>query len=169
MPRDVMTVQTLKYGGIPHYTFPALLRFRSSDLWVVEGEFGRILEHFTRGLTIAVQNRSLEFYWPGRPYNVAADLAPDGTITRYYCNVTLPPVMEGDRISVVDLDLDLLVEADLRCTVLDRDEFEANTRRFAYPPQVAAGAEAALAELIDLVESRSFPFDGGAEQWLKEG
>lgn len=157
---ETVTVRSLKYGGIPHYTYPLRLRSRSADLWVLEGEFGRVLHHHTRGLTIPVQNRSVEYFWPGRPYSVAADMAPDGSVTKYYCNVILPPVMKEDQLSVVDLDLDLLVKADLSYVVLDRDEFEANRVRYGYPPEVAAGAETALQELIGLVERRAYPFGG---------
>lgn len=162
MVRQTIIVQTLKYGGIPHYSFPVQLRSKERELVIVEGEFGRELVHHTRGITVPVQNHSLEFYWPGRPYNVAAEIAPNGTISRYYCNVTLPPDVLGDRIMVVDLDLDLHVGPDLQVQVLDRDEFQQNARRYGYPPEVAAGAEAALQELIQLVETRSFPFDGEA-------
>jgi hypothetical protein len=101
-----ITVLSQKYGGIPHYTFPLRLLSCTPSLWIAAGEYGRLLVHHSRGITFPVQNRSLEFFWPDRPYNVA----------------------------------------------------------YGYPAEVAAGAEAALQELIRLVESRSFPFDGSVER-----
>ena len=164
-----MLVQTFKYGGIPHYTFPVKVVDRSPELVIAAGEFGRALVHHTRGFTIPVQNRSVEFYWPGRPYNVAVLIGAGGSVERYYCNVTLPPAVLEDRILVVDLDLDLdVVEPDLQYEVLDRDEFEENAVRYGYPPSVVAGAEAALQALIKLVEGRAFPFDGSAERIARE-
>ena len=70
----------------------------------------------------------------------------------------MPPEFDGDTLSYVDLDIDVLVEADLSYSVLDEEDFEDNARRFGYPEEVRNDAHRGLAQLIDLIETRSFPF-----------
>lgn len=77
----------------------------------------------------------------------------------FYCNVNQPPSFDGRVLSYVDLDIDVLVAPDLTYQILDEDDFEENSRRYPYPAEVQLNARRALAELVDLIESRSFPFD----------
>lgn len=163
----MITVHARKYGGKPHYSFPVRLVEETPDCMIVAGELGRICQHHTKGLTIPVQNRSVEFYWPGRLYTVAADYGADGAVFSYYCNVIMPATFSPDQVEWVDLDLDLIVRADLTWKVLDEDEFEEHTISFGYPPEVVAMARQGLAELIRMVEERIWPFDGGAERIAK--
>ena len=53
----------------------------------------------------------------------------------------------------------MLVEPDLTYKILDEDDFEQNAVHYAYPEVVQANARRALAELVAVIESRSFPFD----------
>ena len=77
----------------------------------------------------------------------------------FYCNVNQPPSFDGRVLSYVDLDIDVLVAPDLTYRILDEDDFEQNSRLYPYPAEVQLNARGALAELVDLIESKSFPFD----------
>lgn len=156
----MIDVHTFKYDGSPHYSYRVELVERTEDLWVLKGEYGRTLIHHTRGETYVIPNQSVEFVWPGRPYMVAVDVT-SGKADRFYCNVILPPTFADDRIEWVDLDLDLVVAADLSWELVDEDEFLAHQDRFGYPPEVVALARQAAADLIKMVEARAFPFHGG--------
>jgi protein associated with RNAse G/E len=57
------------------------------------------------------------------------------------------------------LDVDILVAPDLSFTVLDEDEFIANSRKYRYSQEVQALSHAALGELVRMIETRQFPFD----------
>ncbi|HWI50518.1 MAG TPA: DUF402 domain-containing protein [Symbiobacteriaceae bacterium] len=155
----MIEVHTYKYGGVPHYEFPVQLVSRTPKLWIVRGKYGRKFVHHTKGITFTIPNDSLEFYWTGRWYTIALDIS-GGLGQGYYCNINLPPLLQGDRVEWVDLDLDVLVTPDLQWRVVDEDEFAANSRRYGYPPEVVAGARRAVAEVVALVEGRQFPFDG---------
>ena len=50
-------------------------------------------------------------------------LKDDGATRLFYCNVNTPPAMEGDALTYIDLDIDILVEPDLSYQVLDLDDF----------------------------------------------
>ncbi|HYF79937.1 MAG TPA: DUF402 domain-containing protein [Symbiobacteriaceae bacterium] len=157
----MIDVHTYKYGRIPHYFYQVELVERTADLWIVRGQYGRKVQHYSKGITFEVKNRSIEFFWPGRPYTVGADIT-NGKIDSYYCNIILPPTMTGDVVEWVDLDLDLIVKPDLTYQLIDQEDLEVNSVKYGYPPDVISGAWRAADELIALVKERQYPFDGGA-------
>ena len=71
----------------------------------------------------------------------------------------MPPRFDGEMLTYVDLDIDVLVEPDLSYRILDLKDFEENARDYNYPPNVKLEAQRAVDELIDMVETRAFPFD----------
>ena len=103
---------------------------------------------------------SLEYYWLDRWYNVFRFSDPDGKLRNYYCNVNVPPQFDGRRSELrrsgsghSGCTLTFLIRyltwttlKKMPDAILIRRKFSANARR-------------ALAELIELIESRSFPFN----------
>lgn len=161
-------VQEYKYAGQKHYSYPATLLSESPELVIIYGAYGRPLTHPGRGLTnVPIDNHSIEFHFKDRPYNVSAGFYADGRFRGYYCNVTTPATLTDGLLSSVDLDLDLVVSADLAYQVEDEDEFEEHRVAYNYPEDVVAMARAGLAELIRLVEARAYPFDGTAQALFK--
>ncbi len=80
-------------------------------------------------------DRFVEIYYLDRWYNIfEVHDRDDDQIKGWYCNVARPAVLESsDRLSYVDLALDLWVAPNHTQTVLDEDEFaaldlDANTR-----------------------------------------
>jgi protein associated with RNAse G/E len=69
----------------------------------------------------------IELFYVDRWYNIfEIHDRDDNTLKGWYCNVSQPAVFETDeRISFVDLALDLWVAPDGKQTVLDEDEFIA--------------------------------------------
>jgi protein associated with RNAse G/E len=53
----------------------------------------------------------------------------------------------------------VLVDPDFSFEILDLDDFDQNAKRYAYPSEIQRNARQAVMELVDLIESRSFPFD----------
>jgi protein associated with RNAse G/E len=70
----------------------------------------------------------------------------------------VPASFDGETLSYVDLDLDILVDPDLSYRVLDVEDFEINARRYRYTEEVRASARQALEELVKMIETRAFPF-----------
>jgi hypothetical protein len=88
-----------------------------------------------------------EHYWRDRWYAVKEVRAEDGALKGWYCDITRPAVLEGDKLTVEDLDLDLWVSEDSSSVLrLDEDEFEASGLREA-DPAAAGQAVQALDEL----------------------
>ena len=124
---------------------------------VLDAEFEFDVQHHLLG-DIPRGTRTIEYYWLDRWYNVFRFLKADGSTRLYYCNVNLPPKVEHDVLTYIDLDIDILVQPDLSYQVLDLDEFAANAKRYGYSEDTKRQADAAVAELISIIEMGQFPF-----------
>ncbi|MFC4610681.1 DUF402 domain-containing protein [Streptomyces maoxianensis] len=88
-----------------------------------------------------------EHYWRDRWYAVKEVRTGDGALKGWYCDITRPATLDGDKLTVEDLDLDLWVSADRSSVLrLDEDEFEASGLA-ARDPAAAEQAVQALDEL----------------------
>ena len=124
---------------------------------MLDAAFDEDIEHDLLG-KIASGTLSTEFYWLDRWYNVFRFCNPDRTLRSFYCNVNAPPSFDGDVLSYVDLDIDILVQPDFSYQVLDLEDFEKHSRLYSYPQDVQQNAHRALDELIELIQARAFPF-----------
>ncbi len=71
----------------------------------------------------------------------------------------MPPSFDGEILSYVDLDLDILVGPDFSLQILDAKDFERNAEVYGYDDEIRANAQRALDELVAMIERRSFPFN----------
>ena len=150
-------VRAYKYDGALHRTWGAELVSKEGSLVVLDAKFPDEIVHELLG-TIASGTHSLEYYWLDHWYNVFRFAEPDGKLRNFYCNVNVPAKFDGETLSYVDLDLDILVDPDFSYRVLDVEDFERNAKLFGYPEEVKANARQALAELASMIETRAFPF-----------
>jgi hypothetical protein len=84
-----------------------------------------------------------------------------------YVHVTGRPRWDGDRVLVLDLDLDVVRYHDGRVAILDEDELELHRELYGYPDEMVAEAGAEAARLRRLLESREEPFGQAARAWLE--
>jgi len=162
----VVRVDSLKFDGRLHRSWPARLVRREGPLFVLEGVFETEVRHTLLG-TIAAGTLSTEFYWTDRWYSVFRFREPPGSLRNYYCNINRPVEFDGEILSFVDLDIDVLVAPDFTYTVLDEDEFETHAVEFGYDESLRDRVRDSLSELLRLIEERAFPFneeDGAASR-----
>jgi protein associated with RNAse G/E len=126
------------------------------------GVFSERVEHPDLGI-IRPGTLSYEYYWLDRWYNVFRFHNPDGGFRNFYVNVNMPPILRGNTLNYVDLDIDMIVWSDFSFEVLDLDEFEENAVKYNYPDMVIQNARATLNEVKLLIERREFPFDHKVE------
>lgn len=90
-------------------------------------------------------DRFVETYFTSRWYNIfEIHDREDDRLKGWYCNITCPAILEApDRLSYVDLALDLWVSPQGEQTILDEDEFAA----LELDDTTRLRARAALAEL----------------------
>ncbi len=153
----MIAVRAFKYDGSEHRSWAARLLKQDGSLLVLEAEFAEEVQHDLLG-TIARGTQSIEYYWLDRWYNVFRFSGPNGELRNYYCNVNVAPSFDGQVLSYVDLDIDILVHTDFSYEILDLDEFQQNARQYDYSVAVVENARQAVQELVRLIETRSFPF-----------
>ena len=150
-------VRTLKYDGFEHRRWSARVLKCDFPLLVLDAAFDETIEHEFLG-TINSGTLSTEYYWLDRWYNVFRFSGPDQQLKSYYCNVNMPPNIDGSTLSYIDLDIDILVKPDLTYQILDLDDFETNAERYAYPAAVRDNVQQAVIDLVRLIETHTFPF-----------
>ena len=86
----------------------------------------------------------------------------------------MPPVWRGDRVTMIDLDLDIERARDGEVTIVDEDEFAAHQVRLAYPRHVIESARLALLEAsgerLDIaarVTRSEEPFAETGARWMR--
>lgn len=78
------------------------------------------------GIILGEGDRFVETYYTDRWFNIfEIHDRQDDHLKGWYCNISLPAVLDADGLSYVDLALDLLVYPDCSQLVLDEDEFAA--------------------------------------------
>jgi protein associated with RNAse G/E len=150
-------VSVHKYDGTRHRSWPARLAKKEGSLLVLDATFQEDIDHALLGL-ISTGTLSTEYYWLDRWYNVFRFSEPDRSLKSFYCNVNLPPEFDGQVLTYIDLDIDVLVNPDLSYRILDIDDFKENAKRYAYPAEIQENAHRAVDELLALIESKEFPF-----------
>lgn len=131
---------------------------QEGSLIVLDAKFSDEVIHDLLG-TIPRGTHSLEYYWTDRWYNIFRFAQPNGKLRNYYCNVNVPATLDGDVLSYIDLDIDILVQPDLSYQVLDLDEFEKNSALYDYSVEVRENAHQAVVQLVEIIETRAFPFE----------
>lgn len=81
-------------------------------------------------------------------------------------DVVLPVKWVDDVLDIVDLELDVLRNADGIVQVRDRDEFARTRADWSMPDDIAAQAESTCELIRDLVERNAEPFGSVGRAWL---
>jgi len=119
-----LVVIKLDTHGVEKWRYPARLLELRSNAVVIEAFFNRE-DTEVAGMVIPSNARFVEIYFSDRWFNIYEMYTPGGALLGWYCNICQPAEISTERISYVDLALDLLVYPDGRQIVLDEDEFEA--------------------------------------------
>jgi len=152
-----VTVVVTKHDGTQHRRWRGRLAEQQGSLIVLHAEFDVDVSHHLLG-EIKRGTRLIEYFWLHRWYNVFRFLNDDGATRLFYCNVNKPPEFDGQVLSYIDLDIDMIVRPDFSYEILDSDEFEANSKLYGYSADELQQATEALKQLVSLIELRQFPF-----------
>jgi protein associated with RNAse G/E len=158
MSKSLVTINSRKFDGKIHRSWKAELLSRTDEILTFVGEFEKEVKHPFLGV-IRRGTISYEFYWEKLWFNVFRFHEPEGGLRNFYCNVNQPPQFKNGVLDYIDLDIDVLVWKDYSYQILDLDEFERNAERFKYSLELRGKADAALKELLLMLEHKSFPFD----------
>ncbi len=116
---------------------------------LVEARFNRS-DFLFHDILLRENDRFVERYYADRWYNIfAIHDKDDDRIKGWYCNVTYPAVIDNQKVSYVDLALDLLAYPDGHYLILDEDEFA----QLNLDPETSEKARQALDQLIELANN----------------
>ena len=152
MTPRIYTVISRSYDLSIRRTWTAELVLQSPEALVLEGRFESEVRHSELGL-IANGTRSRETFIFGEWFNHFAFFEPDGQLRNHYFNVSMPVKVAGSEVDYVDLDIDVVVWPEGTVGVLDLDEFEQNSARFAYPADVRSTAIRVKDEILSNTSS----------------
>lgn len=84
-----------------------------------------------------------------------------------YVDIITPPSWNGSKVTMVDIDLDVVRWADGGVEILDEDEFAQHQIEFEYPERLVDTARATTAKMAIAVEARHEPFGAVGARWLE--
>lgn len=155
---NLVKINSRKFDGTISRSWDCQLLEQTDDYWLFFGEFENEVSHPKLGI-IRRKTKSFEYYFKEKLFNVFRFHEPEGELKYFYCNINLPPIFENKVLDYIDLDIDVLVKKDLSFEILDEDEFEENSVRFQYQPELITKVNKNLDTLLSLIHTRSFPFD----------
>jgi hypothetical protein len=105
---------------------------------------------------------------PGRPYSVWLFYKDDGSLGCYYVNLETPYERSEEGIASRDQVLDLVVLPRRDWHYKDEDELEGAERVGHFSPQEAADIRASGRQAVRDIESWTYPFSAGYEQFFPD-
>jgi uncharacterized protein len=154
----ICTINARKFDGSIHRSWKADLIEETDEVFVLVGTFEHEVNHPDLG-HIPIGTISHEIYWKRKSFNVFRFHEPNGDFMFFYCNVNLPPILNGDSLDYIDLDIDLLVKSGEDVRILDEEDFERNSIEMRYGDDVTSIAREAVKELKQMIRNRAYPFE----------
>lgn len=156
-PAEKITINSRKFNGEIHRSWKADFIEQHNSLLIFVGQFEEEVRHSNLGV-IRRGTISYEYYWLDRWFNIFKFHEPEGELRNFYCNINMPPRFENSVLDYIDLEIDVLVSKNFDVEILDREEFDDNSKLFGYPEAVITKTFETLDELLKIIEIRAFPF-----------
>lgn len=166
---DRVRVVFRKWGDRPHWEYDALrLGEDEHGTWVGAAAGTRLSRP---GADFLAPGPFVSLLPPDQPF-VATFYDPvwlqsAETGVDVYVDITTVPAWDGDVVSMVDLDLDVVRGRTGRVWVDDEDEFADHRVRFGYPEEIVRLAASGCDAVHAAVRAGAPPYDGEAgTRWL---
>ncbi|TVY10325.1 DUF402 domain-containing protein [Paenibacillus cremeus] len=104
----------------------------------------------------------VSFFIPKLWFNIVALIEESGV--RFYCNVASPPYVNGNVITYIDYDLDVIRMPDGDVHVVDQEEYERHKISYHYSPIVDSKVKQGLKDLLVRVRAGHSPFQ---DEWVR--
>jgi hypothetical protein len=83
-----------------------------------------------------------------------------------YVDIIMPPVWDEDRVTMIDLDLDIERSREGTVTIVDEDEFAEHQIQLDYPKHLIDGARVAADDIARQVAEKREPFVATGARWM---
>ena len=151
-------LQALKPNGKPHQSWSSNLILESGDWIITHSPYATPVRHHTKDLIYVMQHSNLGIFNTKEYYNVFIDFHKDGTFKMLYINVATPAILQNDKITWTDLELDIVRMPGKLAELVDEDEFlDAKESGLLHLDLANKAQEMAIA-LMKIVDKGEFPF-----------
>ncbi|HEU4910895.1 MAG TPA: DUF402 domain-containing protein [Actinomycetes bacterium] len=163
-PGDQVEVRFTKWGGGAHYEYPlTYLGVDTHGHWG-GGRAGTRLAHPGGGFVSAIDWVTL--FPDDRPWSASFYDGHENQVS-VFVDMTTPPVWDGFRVGLVDLDLDVVLLRDGSLFVDDEDEFAAHQVSLRYPREIVELARRSADDVITEIAAGAEPFATTGHRWLR--
>ncbi|HLZ68686.1 MAG TPA: DUF402 domain-containing protein [Dehalococcoidia bacterium] len=156
-PGRQVLVRKLCFDGRLNWAIRGLLAARCNGRATIVHPLGTALTGDGSTLAVLRHRPVVHYLWSDRWYSVF-DLGEPHGLRHWYGNVQTPAVFDGELISYIDLDLDVVLEPDAPPRLVDEDEFLEACERLRYPAAVVEQAWEATACLLRAFAGRVHDF-----------
>ena len=154
-PGDTIDVRFTKWGGGRHWEFRATLLGRDEHgTWAGAPTGTRMT---CPGHDFASNHDWVTLFPDGQPWAASFYDSPLQPCS-VYVDVSTVPVWNGSEVTMVDLDLDVVLDRDGALFIDDEDEFDEHRVALGYPDDVVELARRTAAELMAAVGGGLEPF-----------
>ncbi|MEX0781811.1 MAG: DUF402 domain-containing protein [Dehalococcoidia bacterium] len=109
---------------------------------------------------------ALQYFSLKRPLSVLVNFDECGAVLEIQCDASFPATVSGRRIEYVDLDLDVMIDAQGEVTERDHDTFAERRVSLGYSDEAVEFAHEGIALAHELIERGAAPFDGSPARTL---
>ena len=105
------------------WRYEAIEILRNENSIMLEAYFNR-KDTILSGVTLKNKDRFIEMFFSDRWYNIfEIHDRDDNTLKGWYCDICKPACISEDKVTYMDLTIDLFVFPDGSSVILDEDEF----------------------------------------------
>jgi uncharacterized protein len=152
-----------KYDGSLRDTYETYLYAETEEALILFSEPGLPYWDYRKAASFESPDGILEIYLKHKWYNVMHICEQVSGFNRMYINIAMPVTFQDEVMTWTDLDLDYRVHLDNSVKQLDQADFEENSRRWQYPPELMTQVQAACREVEAGLAGGEFPFDHGQQ------
>ena len=155
---------TTKYDGSLHYQFDAEIVESSENAIVIYRGTGVKVRSY-RGELLS-ETQLVVFFYGDRYHNVVIVWNSDWTPKMHYVNIALPARWNGERVSAVDMDLDIVRKASTgEMFVDDEDEFAQHIDKFGYSDDLIEKCRSEVTRIQGAMKGRQGIFSDEIFRW----
>ncbi|MBT3273904.1 MAG: DUF402 domain-containing protein [Spirochaetales bacterium] len=155
---------TTKYDGSLHYRFPVEIIGTDEDTLIVYRGPDQLLETYRGNFTANMH--SLQIFYRKFYHNIAIAWNRDWTPRMHYVNIATPADWNNERVTAVDMDLDLILKPDRHDVIVDDEhEFDKHIDLFHYPAELIEACRKELERLHAAMTSRKGIYDTRIFSW----
>ncbi len=158
-----MRVQYLKHPDTPHWSHDPMVRLGEDDWGIWLGATPETWYRNDPDKAFAAPRPMVQLIVPGAWWTY---LHNDRGTHPWYVDIVTPPTIEDTTITMVDLDLDVIRNADGTVYVDDEDEFAEHRVTLGYPERWIDQARVTAARIALRLEGPGEPFGSVTEHWL---